>query len=90
MNNIEEMEHILKRSIETNQSKKSMRSSDFQKQNTLVKYENSGKRKMTFYITQKCEGMINQMVASKMMSGEKMDKSQLICQAIENFFRNNI
>ena len=42
---------------------------------------------MTFYISQKCEGMINQIFASKIMMGEKVDKSSMICQAIESMFK---
>jgi len=87
MKNIEQLEDKLKKSIGTNKVKlRTLPMNENKKVN--VKYEKSGKRKMTFYISQKCEGMINQIFASKMMMGEKVDKSSLICQAIEAMFKD--
>ncbi len=87
MKNIKNLESKLKNSIGTNKLKlRTLPMNEPSKVN--VKYEKSGKRKMTFYISQKCEGMINQIFASKMMMGEKVDKSLLICQAIEAMFRD--
>jgi hypothetical protein len=51
-------------------------------------YQNSGKKKMTFYLTQSHEAMLNEIYTMKIMMGEKVDKSTLICQAIEIVFRN--
>lgn len=84
MKNIENLGNALKVSIEKSKKKESASIKD---EKVNVKYEKSGKRKMTFYISQKCEGMINQIFASKMMMGEKVDKSSLICQAIEAMFK---
>lgn len=84
MKNIDDLESKLKISLSGTKNKITP-SPKTQKVN--VKYEASGKRKMTFYISQKCEGMINQIFASKMMMGEKVDKSSLICQAIEAMFK---
>jgi len=52
------------------------------------KYQNSGKKKVTFYLTQSHESMLNEIYTMKIMMGEKVDKSTLICQAVELMFRN--
>lgn len=58
-----------------------------EKETKNFKYEASGKRKLTFYMTQSCEGMLNEMFTSRLMMGEKVDKSSLICEAIELLFK---
>lgn len=84
MKNIENLESKLKLSI--GKTKERVKVSP-KPEKINIKYEKSGKRKMTFYISQKCEGMINQIFASKIMMGEKVDKSSMICQAIESMFK---
>jgi hypothetical protein len=51
-------------------------------------YQKSGKKKVTFYLTQNHESMLNEIYTMKIMMGEKVDKSTLICQAVELMFRN--
>ncbi len=51
-------------------------------------YQKSGKKKMTFYLTQNHESMLNEIYIMRIMMGEKIDKSMLICQAVEFMFRN--
>lgn len=51
-------------------------------------YQKSGKKKVTFYLTQNHEAMLNEVYTMKIIMGEKVDKSTLICQAIELMFRN--
>lgn len=88
MNNLDNLESKLKRSIQTNKCKPKPFEPTEEEGRELIKYEKSGKRKMTFYISQKCESMINQLFTARIMMGEKVDKSKLICQAIESMFRS--
>jgi hypothetical protein len=53
----------------------------------LIVYKKSKKKKMTFYISEECESMINEIYTSKLIMSEKIDKSQLICQAIDLMFK---
>lgn len=83
-NSFSNLEEKLKKNL--NRVKKEKASIPEREQKSF-KYETSGKRKLTFYMTQSCEGMLNELYTSKLLMGEKIDKSSLICEAIELLFK---
>lgn len=85
MKSLNDLQIKLKNQIKRAESK---RDSPPVKSISQGKYQNSGKKKVTFYLTQSHESMLNEIYTMKIMMGEKIDKSTLICQAVELMFRN--
>ncbi len=45
--------------------------------------QNSGKEKVTFYLSREIMAKFNEVCAKRMMRNEKMNRSELICKAID-------
>lgn len=74
------------KAIQKNLSLEDYASKPVQQEDSKPSKQQYSKKKMTFYLTKDSESKFNEVFARRLMRNEKIDKSALIAEAIEQLY----